>query len=100
MMRSAPQAAHATNANSNNATIPEGYGVAIPTNPHDLLLMIQKQHKKSTQKINKQSDVVGRAQKQEKQREIYENKLMEFEDFIYKPEAADRLNRQFEHMRM
>lgn len=74
--------------------------MAIPSNPQDLLKFIQQQHKKNLNKVNKQSDIIGRAQKQEQQREIYENKLMEFEDFIFKPEGAERLQRQFEHIRM
>lgn len=85
---------------SANVVIPEAFGLAIPSNPQDLLLFIQKQHKNNVRKISKHSDVVGRAQKQEQQRESYENKLMEFEDYIYKPEGSERLNRQFEVMRM
>ena len=95
-----PRSSHAPTSSSTKASIPEGFGVAIPSNPQDLLKFIQQQHKKNLNKVNKQSDIIGRAQKQEKQREIYENKLMEFEDFIFKPEGAERLQRQFEHIRM
>jgi hypothetical protein len=87
-------------ASSRETSIPESCGVAIPSNPKDLLAMMQRQHKANVSKINRQSDVIGRAQKQERQRELYENKLMEFEDFMYGPEAAVRLNRQVEIMRM
>eukprot|EP00598_Pedospumella_elongata_P014145 CAMPEP_0184992258 /NCGR_PEP_ID=MMETSP1098-20130426/40493_1 /TAXON_ID=89044 /ORGANISM="Spumella elongata, Strain CCAP 955/1" /LENGTH=1255 /DNA_ID=CAMNT_0027517835 /DNA_START=84 /DNA_END=3851 /DNA_ORIENTATION=- len=95
-----PRSSHAPTSSSTKASIPEGFGVAIPSNPQDLLKFIQQQHKKNLNKVNKQSDIIGRAQKQEQQREIYENKLMEFEDFIFKPEGAERLQRQFEHIRM
>lgn len=83
-----------------NAVRPEGYGVAIPSNPQELLLFIQKQHQQGTNKVNKDADILGRAQKQEQQRELYENKLMEFEDYVYRPEGIDRLQRRFEHMQM
>lgn len=80
--------------------VPEGFGIAIPNNPQDLLKMIQQQHKRNLNKASKHTDIIGRAQKQEQQREVYENKLMEFEDFIYKPEGTERLQRHFEHLRM
>ena len=85
---------------SNSVAKPESFGVAIPSNPQDLLKMIQQQHKRNLHNVNKQSDLIGRAQKQEQQREMFENKLMEFEDYIYKPEGSDRLNRHFEILRM
>ena len=85
---------------SNKAAVPEGFGIAIPSNPQDLLKLIQQQHKKNLHKVNKQSDVIGRAQKQEQQREIFEGKLMEFEDYIYKPEGSERLKRHFEILKM
>jgi hypothetical protein len=97
---SAPHASRVGGAGGHGSVIPEAFGVAIPSNPQDLLLLIQKQHKKNVHKINKHTDVISRAQKQEQQRESYENRLMEFEDFMYKPEGAERLNRQFEHIRM
>jgi hypothetical protein len=97
---SAPHASRAGGAGGHGSVIPEAFGVAIPSNPQDLLFLIQKQHKKNVHKINKHTDVISRAQKQEQQRESYENRLMEFEDFMYKPEGAERLNRQFEHIRM
>jgi len=87
-------------ATGTKAAVPEGFGIAIPSNPHDLLKLIQQQHKRNVSKANQNSNIIGRAQKQEQQREVYENKLMEFEDFIYKPEGAERLQRHFEHLRM
>jgi hypothetical protein len=97
---SAPHASRVGGAGGHGSVIPEAFGVAIPSNPQDLLMLIQKQHKKNVHKINKHTDVISRAQKQEQQRESYENRLMEFEDFMFKPEGAERLNRQFEHIRM
>jgi hypothetical protein len=85
---------------SKGVAVPEGFGIAIPTNPQDLLKLLQQQHKRNLNKATKQSDIIGRAQKQEQQREIFENKLMEFEDYIYKTEGLDRLNRHFENLRM
>jgi hypothetical protein len=95
-----PRASNPAVAASKSSAVPEGCGVAIPTNPQDLIAMIQRQHKKNISQISKQTDIVGRAQKQEQQRETYENKLMELEDFIYKPEGKERLSRQFEQLRM
>lgn len=85
---------------SHNAVLPESYGVAIPSNPHELLLFIQRQQRRGTNRVNKDTDDLGRAQKQEQQRELYENKLMEFEDYVYRPEGTVRLRRRFEHMQM
>lgn len=80
--------------------VPEACGLAIPGNPSDLLKMIQQQHKRNLHKVTKNNDIIGRARKQEIQRELFEGKLMEFEDYIYKLEGRDRLNRHFEHLRM
>lgn len=93
-----PHASQLTNSNS--AAVPEGFGIAIPSNPGDLLKLIQQQHKRNLHKVNKQSDIIGRAQKQEQQREMFEGKLMEFEDYIYKPEGSERLSRHLENLKM
>lgn len=89
-----------TVANTNRIIIPESCGVAIPDNANELLHLLQQQHKRNLHKIDKNSNIVGRIQKQEQQRECYETKMMEFEDFIYKAEGKERLSRHFEHMQM
>ena len=94
-----PRASQAA-THSSKVAVPEGFGIAIPTNSQDLLKLIQQQHKRNLHKVNKQSDIIGRAQKQEQQREIFESKLMEFEDYIYKPEGSERLSRHFENLKM
>jgi hypothetical protein len=85
---------------SKGAFKPEQFGIALPDNPQDLLKLLQKQHKRNMSKATKQTDIIGRAEKQERQKELYESKLMEFEDYVFKTEGADRLNRYFEILRM
>jgi hypothetical protein len=79
---------------------PEGFGTALPNNPEDLLNILHKQHKRNMSMATKHTDIMGRAEKQERQREDYERRLMEFEDYVFKTEGADRLDRYFEILRM
>ena len=80
--------------------VPQGHGVAIPQNPEDLLKLIQLQHKRNMQKAAKHGNILNKSRRQEEQRESYERKLMEFEDFIYKFDDSDRLQRHFEGLKM
>lgn len=87
--------------------VPQGIGVVIPKSPHELMKMIHQQNKKSkkaaadkkgTDSSTAESD--PNANKSEQQSERLETKLMELEDYTFKPEGVHRLLRVFEIMSM
>ena len=87
--------------------VPQGIGVVIPKSPHELMKMIHQQNRKakkaSTDKKGVQvtnADNDPSANKSEQQSERLETKLMELEDYTYKPEGVHRLLRVFEIMSM
>lgn len=44
--------------------------------------------------------ILGRTQKQQQSREIFENKLMGFEDYTHTIEGLNRINKFYEHLSM
>jgi len=61
---------------------------------------MQRQHKQRINHVLKDNDILGRARKQELQRESFETRLMGFEDYVNTSEGMDRLNRFYEHVTM
>jgi hypothetical protein len=96
------------------ATLPQGCGMAIPNRPDALLSLLSKQtksrrkpdphasnntlsledknHSYRNNNLNN-NNVQDRQRKQEEEREIYETKLMELEDYLFTDEGKNRIKR-------
>lgn len=99
------------------AIVPEGFGTAIPSNPAELMKFLQQQRQMqkaaaSSTDVKKaaiqQSSTGGhhhtlseeRLKKQEHDREDYESRLMQMEDFIFTSEGASRIKRIEDRLKM
>ena len=77
----------------------ESRGASIPKNSKDLLRMIQlQQRKNSTIKIG--ADTPQLNKKQSQKTEDIETRLMELEDYIFKPNEIGRILRLNEQLKM
>jgi hypothetical protein len=111
----------ASTAHRGTVAIPEAFGTAIPSNPAELMkfLQLQKQLKASlstadvrrlpsaqhlsttlTAHPQQQSLSTERLKKQEMDRETYENKLMQLEDYVFRLEGVERLKRIEDGLKM
>jgi len=77
----------------------ESRGASIPKNSKDLLRMLQIQHKKNSSKTAG-TDASKLNKKQAQKTEDIETRLMELEDYIFKPTEMDRIMRLNEQLKM
>ena len=86
------QPQRANNMGIQKITVPELCGVAIPTNQRELMKMIQMKNRLNAAKSATNPED-PKFIKQEQERENVERKLMEFEDYTFKPEGFIRFKR-------
>ncbi len=95
--------------------VPEGFGTAIPSTPGELMKFLQQQRQKAAssaldvKNIATLNSQIGgayhslseeRLKKQEQERENYETRLMQLEDYIFKHEGNERIKRIEERLKM
>eukprot|EP01035_Chromulina_nebulosa_P024319 gene24319-31642_t len=77
----------------------ESRGASIPKNSKDLLRMLQKQQKKNST-IKLRADAPQFNKKQSQKTEDIEARLMELEDYVFKPSEIGRILRLNEQLKM
>jgi hypothetical protein len=106
----------ATSQRGGPAIIPEGFGTAIPSNPAELMKFLQRQRQQQKAAASAidvkrvSTDTLGqshhntlsqeRLKKQEHERENYESRLMQLEDYIFTLEGAARIKRIEDRLKM